>query len=548
LCDGDRDFLPGTQVLLAAPTSQTTRMGKIWIFDQWDLGNGKTGGQNTLWTVPDDWSPQTLTARFVPGLRASFLTMPTGLKLKIDGRDNWQYQNFEWGLGHKHSVEAPAEQVDARGRRYRFVGWSNGGAAAQEIIVAEDPQTPGGFRMVATYELLGQLNLTSDPPSMPASVSGVECKTPCTVDRVAGAEVTVAVTPEMALSPDTKVVFDGWTDGSQALSRTVTLGGEQMALRARYRYLHYLRMISDPDGGATWEFSPAPEAGVYFPMGTRVEVTAVARPGHKFRRWEGALSGPYHAGWVTMNIPQTAVARLDKVPALSENAVRNAAGATPDDVVAPGSLISIRGYNLAPGAETGPASPLTQTLQGVVVQVSSRILPLVSVAPEEIIAQLPSDFIEGEYTLTIRSTGQAALFGKFVVARNAPGLFRTPESAEDAPMAMAFHEDGQRVTVEKPAQPGETVSILGTGFGPVEPNSLDGFAVPAAPPLALKDTLELLAGGETRPHVWSGAAPGLVGYWLVKLQVDSTMGQAQNLELKVRINGRESNPVLLPLQ
>ena len=548
LCDGDRDFLPGTQVLLAAPTSQTTNVGKIWIFNQWDLGNGKTGGQNTVWTVPDDWSPQTLTARFVPGLRASFVTLPTGLKLKIDGRDNWQYLNFEWGIGHKHTVEAPAEQLDARGRRYRFVSWSNGGPAAQAVTVAEDPETPNSFRMVATYQVLGQLNLTTDPPSIPAALNGAECKTPCTIDRLAGTEVSVAVAPEMVLSPDTKVIFDGWTDGSQALSRTVTLGADRMALRAKYRYAHKLRMISDPDGGAAWEYNPAPEAGNYFAMGTRVEVTAVPQPGYKFRRWEGALSGSYHSGWVSMNIPQTLVARLDKIPALSENAVRNAAGTTPDNVVAPGSLISIRGYNLAPAAEKGPASPLTQTLQGVVVQVNSRILPLVSVAPEEIIAQLPSDFVEGEYTLTIRSTGQASLFGKFQVARNAPGLFRTPDSAEDTPMALAFHEDGQAVTVDNPAQPGETLSILGTGFGPVEPSALDGFAVPATPPLALKDTLEAVAGGEVRPHVWSGAAPGLVGYSLIRLQVDSTMGQGQNLEFKVRINGRESNPVLLPLQ
>lgn len=548
LCDGERDFLPGTQVLLAAPTSQTTNVGKIWIFDQWDLGNGKTGGQNTLWTVPDDWSPQTLTARFVPGLRASFVTLPTGLKLKIDGRDNWQYLNFEWGIGHTHTVEAPAEQLDARGRRYRFVSWSNGGPAAQEVTVAEDPVTPNSFRMVATYQLLGQLNLTSDPPSIPASVNGAECKTPCTLDNLAGTEVTVSVSPEMALSPDTKVIFDGWTDGSQALTRTVTLGADQMALRAKYRYAHKLRMISDPEGGAMWEYNPAPEAGNYFAMGTRVEVTAVAQPGYKFRRWEGALSGPYNAGWVNMNIPQTLVARLDKVPALAENAVRNAAGKTPDNVVAPGSLISVQGYNLAPGAEQGPSNPLTQTLQGVVVQVNSRILPLVSVAPEEIIAQLPSDFVEGEYTLTVRSTGQAPLFGKFQVARNAPGLFRTPDSVEEMPMAVAFHEDGRAVTVEDPAQPGETVSILGTGFGPVEPGGLDGFAAPAAPPLALKDTLEAVAGGEVRPTVWSGAAPGRVGYSLVKMQVDPTMGQGQNLEIKVRINGRESNPVLLPLQ
>jgi uncharacterized protein (TIGR03437 family) len=242
------------------------------------------------------------------------------------------------------------------------------------------------------------------------------------------------------------------------------------------------------------------------------------------------------------------VARLDKVPALSENAVRNAAGVTPENVVAPGSLISIRGYNLAPGSETGPASPLTQTLQGVVVQINSRLLPLVSITPDEIIAQLPSDLTEGEYTVTIRSIGQTPLFGKCQVARNAPGLFRTPGSAEDMPLAMAFHEDGQAVTVENPARTGEIVSILGTGFGPVEPGPLDGFAVPAAPPLVLRDALEIVAGGEIRAPVWSGAAPGLVGYALLKLQVDATMGQAQNLELKVRINGRESNPVLLPLQ
>ena len=115
-------------------------------------------------------------------------------------------------------------------------------------------------------------------------------------------------------------------------------------------------------------------------------------------------------------------------------------------------------------------------------------------------------------------------------------------------MAVAYHEDGQMVTVENPARSGETVSILGTGFGPLEPSPLDGFAVPATPPLALTDSLEVLAGGEVRPHVWSGAAPGLVGYSVVKMQVDPTMGQGQNLEFKVRINGRESNPVLLPLE
>ena len=284
---------------------------------------------------------------------------------------------------------------------------------------------------------------------MNLNVNGAECRTPCTVDKPAGSEVTIYAVPDFAFSPDTKAVFDGWTDGTASMDRKYTFDSGTSTLTARYRYLQKLTANADPEEGAQWLFDPMPEPGGWFPAGTQLNVTAQAQRGFRFKRFEGALSGPYNSGWLTMNTPATIVARLDRIPALEENSVRNAAGETPESGVAPGSLISIRGLNLAPSYERGPESPLTQTLQGVVVETGGRILPLVSVAPEEILAQLPSDLSEGGYTLTLRSPGQPVLMAKFTVVRNAPGLFRQPDAAPELPLALASHADGQPVTLDE---------------------------------------------------------------------------------------------------
>lgn len=547
LCNGELDMQVGTPHTFAAPASQTDSMGNIWVFDHWDFGNGQVGGQNSTVTIPEDWSTQTYTAHFVKGIRSSFVTVPTGLKLKIDGRDNWASYNFEWGLGHTHTVSAPVEQVDGSGRRYRFVSWSNGGPADQEITVAESEA--GSFRLVAQYELLGRLSIQSEPAALSFDVSGTPCTTPCVLDRPAGTAVTITPLPEMIYSPDTKAALQGWADGTGSTARNYTFSQDATVMTAKYSILQRFTAISDPDGGATWSYQPLPAPGNYFPAGTKVYVSVEAAKGYKFKRFEGALSGSLDYGWVTMNEPATVVARLDTVPELAENAVKNAAGDTPVDGVAPGSLISISGYNLASSYKQGPNSPLVLTLQSVVVQLpGSRYLPLVSVGPDRIIGQLPSDYAEGEYSLTVKSPGQAAMSTKFNVKANAPGLFRRGDATDELPMALASHEDGTEVTPDSPARPGETVSVFGTGFGPLDPAPLDGFAVPENPAMPLKDQAELLVNGESRPTVWCGAAVGRVGYWVLEFKVDPTMGAAQNVSLQVLVNGQPSNTVVIPLE
>jgi uncharacterized protein (TIGR03437 family) len=553
LCDGNLDLAPGSQHLFAAPPSQMDGSGRMWAFDHWDFGDTTTGGQNSLVTVQNGvWSPATYTAVFVKGVRASFVTNPTNLKLRIDGRDNWPSYNFEWGVGQVHTVSAPEITTDSKGRKYRFVSWSNGGTAEQQVTIPEGgPDNPGSFRMVAQYELLGQLTLKSEPSaSLTVNVDGVDCALPCTLDRPAGTVVALQAVPEQAISPDAKIAFGGWSDGDSSAAKTVTFTSDATVLVARYSNLNRLRLSSTPENGVNWVTDPAPGPGGYFTAGTRVQVTAQTKPGFKFIRFEGSLTGSWNSGTVTLNVPRSVLARLQEIPALPEGAVRNAAGETPDAVVAPGSLISIKGVHLSPDIEKGPDSPLAQTLQGVIVLQNGRMLPLVSVSPDEIIAQLPSDVPEGDTSLTVRPPDQPSVSTNFSVARNAPGLFSLPDGDPDVPIALAFHEDGTPITPDSPAKAGELVSLLGTGFGASDPAALDGFAAPKDTPMPLnsKDVVQLTVGIDPRPFDWCGTAPERVGYSLIRFLMDPTMGQAQNIEVKVTINGRDSNVVLLPLE
>lgn len=547
LCDGSMDLVPGSTHVFGAPVVQKDAEGKSWVFDHWDFG-GPTGGQNTPVRVPDESAYPVYTAYFVPAVRASFGTVPGGFKLKIDGRDDWVSYNFDWGLGHKHTVSAPLEQKDASGRRYRFAGWSNGGEATQEITVAGSKEDPQSFRLVAKYEILGQVTLLGNEAQVSFTVNDHECPAPCTIDKVEGSRADISVPGEILVDDGTKAVFEAWSDGVETTQRTIEFKAESQSFMARYKVFYKLTLLSDPEGGAEWTLDPAPEAGGWVRAGTAVSASVKARRGFKFRRFDGGISGSASSGWVTMNAPATVVAHFDRIPALQESAVRNAAGQTPVDGVAPGSLVSILGMNLAGDFVKGPDSPLAMTIEGIAVQVDDRILPLVSISPAEVVALVYSDLPPGEYPLTFHSPGQPALTGTLKLVRNAPGLFRQPGAPEETPLAFALHDDGALVTPDNPAKVGETVTLLGTGFGPVDPAPLDGFAVPASPAMPLVDPLELTVDGEVRPHLWAGAAPGRVGYQSVRFKVDATMGQGQNLALTIKVNGQPSNTVLLPVQ
>jgi len=238
------------------------------------------------------------------------------------------------------------------------------------------------------------------------------------------------------------------------------------------------------------------------------------------------------------------VAELDRIPYIAPAGVQNAASNTPTTTVAAGSIIAIYGQSLAPSLEVGPVNPLAQSIAGVSVTVNNFILPLLFVSPGQINAQLPWELPAGTYTIQVQSLGQPEVTGTFSVVRNAPGLFT--QTINSQTYAIAFHANGSLITPSSPADPGETVSLLGTGLGPFEGNLVDGFFPPNPPP-ALVDSVSISAGSYSPAPTWVGAAAGSTGLALTEFEVPAGITAATSLPITITVNGVKSNVVMLPV-
>lgn len=531
------DWAGNSRHTIGGVSPQVDLENRTWVFKEWSNGFG----QNATITVDNETNrPLELTGNFVRGVHVSFLTEPAGLKLNVEGRENWPSMNFVWGVGMKYSVSAPAEQTDSRGRKYLFKGWSNSGTAAQQIT-PEETQIASGIRLTARFEAVPQAVLQSSIPGMKISVDGSDCVSPCRLDRPAGTVLSVAVPAIVPISDTSRYEFTGWSDGGPA-ARTLTVSADLDVLRANYRIANRLVMVSDPGEGATLNVAPASADGFY-PSDTNVTITAETKPGFRFRRWDGDLSGTFRSGVVSMSMSRLVRALLDKVPYVAPAGVRNAAADLPEPGVAPG-LIAIYGGSLAKAYEAGTSNPLPQSIAGTVVLVEDRLLPLVYVSPEQINAQLPGDLEPGEYKLTVRTDGLADITSTFTVVRNAPGLF--VNMVDTTPYAVALHEDGSPVTVENPAKRTELISLIGTGFGPYNRRVVDGWVAPATPAASLVDPVEIVVGGARLQPTFAGAAAGLTGMTATRFRVGQSASGA--VEVKVTVNGKESNTVILPVE
>ncbi|HSW49328.1 MAG TPA: hypothetical protein VLH09_04095 [Bryobacteraceae bacterium] len=529
----------GSQHVLAPLSPQTDAAGGHWVFGSWSNG----GDAEQVFTVRAVQDPQGMTAQYLRGGVVTILTEPSGLKVNVDGSDSWPSPNFIWGPDSTHLLAAPLEQADKAGRRYVFRGWSDGSPEASRSLTVSQAALDAGFRLVARYELLGRLTVESQPAGLNFTVDGAACVTPCTIDRAAGTRIPILAPASVPWGDDARLDFDGWQDQASR-ERTWTMTAEARRTVATYQTLYRLRAGSDPAGGALVRLDPASADGFYA-VNTQVLATAEARPGYRFRRWGGDLEGTFASGTLTLSGPRVVVALVDRVPYISPAGVVNAAGLTPEPGVAAGSIVSIYGENLAASSQVGPLSPLAQTLAGVTVQAGDRLLALFFVAEQQINALVPSDFKPGEYRLTVRSSGQPDVSATFQVVRNAPGLFAN--WIDSTAYVAAMHEDGTLVLPASPARAGETITLLGTGFGPYLPSPLDGFAVPSGAVFPLIDAVEVLLDDVSITPLWTRAASGLVGTTAVRFQIPEAVRSPGPARVRVRVNGRESTSVFLPL-
>ena len=528
-----------TNHALGAAPDQIDNKGKLWVFDSWSDG----GTINHNYLVPDAQGGLTVTANFVAGQRVSFFTDPPGLTLAVDGRSNWLSNNFAWAANSQHTVAAPLSQVDANGNTYLFKAWSQGGAAAQTVVAALDPNGLN-LQYTAIYEGQSRISVVSQTQGVVIQVDGQDCALPCTIEKSNGSRIRLTAPASLKLTEDSRLDFQGWNDSGD-LDRTLMAVTGPLAISLNYKLRNRLTATITPPEGARVVVDPAAPDGFYDAQ-TQVQVTVETKPGFKLQNWEGDIVSSSRTVTLTMGSPKFLRAVLDRVPALSEKAVKNAAGETPLDAVAAGSIVSIFGVNLAAEYQAGPQSPLKQTLADVTVMISGKLLPLVFVSPDQINAQLPSDLPEGVYTLTVHWAGKPDVSTEFTVARNAPGLFN--KLVDGRAFGLFLHENGDPITADSPAKRDETVTLLGTGLGPFLQAPPEGFAVAESAAFALADAVTIVAGDSSIDPLYAGVAAGRVGVTAIRFKIDDSLAAGSTAEIKVRVRDRESNTVLLPLE
>jgi uncharacterized protein (TIGR03437 family) len=139
--------------------------------------------------------------------------------------------------------------------------------------------------------------------------------------------------------------------------------------------------------------------------------------------------------------------------------VVNAAGFQPGPV-APGSIVSLFGSNLAQRATVAPAAHWTKVMEGSSVFVNGVAAPLAYVSPTQINAQIPDEIPPGQATLNVVAGGDDLPPIQLTIQSIAPGLFVDAENH-----VLAQNQDGTANGASHPAAPGTLLTAYLTGQG-----------------------------------------------------------------------------------
>ncbi|HLY20606.1 MAG TPA: hypothetical protein VKR61_25440 [Bryobacteraceae bacterium] len=207
--------------------------------------------------------------------------------------------------------------------------------------------------------------------------------------------------------------------------------------------------------------------------------------------------------------------------------------------VAPGSLVSIFGTNLASEPAFAGTIPLPLTLGSVSVNFNGIAAPLLFVSPLQINVQLPWELTTTGPVNVVVTNGSAASPPQAVqVGQYAPGLFAVKG------YAVAVNPDGSLAAptgaipgvASHPAVPGDSLVLWGSGFGPVNPpgvtgnNSLDTLRRTAATPV-------VTIGGVPATVTFAGLSPQFVGVYQINVTVSSAQLPAGSAVLQIQAGG-----------
>jgi uncharacterized protein (TIGR03437 family) len=206
-------------------------------------------------------------------------------------------------------------------------------------------------------------------------------------------------------------------------------------------------------------------------------------------------------------------------PAISSGGLVSAAANVPG--MTSGGWLALYGQNLAGSTRKWLTSDfqgqqLPTSLDGVSVKIDNRPAAVYYISPTQIDVQVPDDANIGPVTVTV-TNGQLTSGPTTVnMSQYAPAFFTVGR------YVAALHADNTLVGNNslapgaRPAKPGETIAVYGTGFGPTSPATPSGIIVSSVDPLADLSLLSITIGSVPAQVQFAGiVAAGLYQFNVV---------------------------------
>ena len=200
-------------------------------------------------------------------------------------------------------------------------------------------------------------------------------------------------------------------------------------------------------------------------------------------------------------------AQTPTIRALTNN-YSNVIPGLPDYGIAQGSIFVVYGSNLAPNTSGFQSVPLKTALSGVSISVSvngATTSPLIlALSANQIDAILPSATQAGTGTITVTNNGATSAPAPIQVVQSAFGILTLNQDGTG--MASAFDVNGRLLGVTSAANPGDIITLWGTGLGPVS-----GDETVAQSQTDLSLAIEVDIGGTASKVLYHGRSqyPGL---------------------------------------
>lgn len=346
-------------------------------------------------------------------------------------------------------------------------------------------------------------------------------------------------------SPDgTRVLYDTWLNGSREIFVAYADGSGTLNVSASPAHDH--DPFWSPDGSRV--FFKSDRAG-------HDELYVVNPDGASLRNLtnSGASNSSFQAfGDFSVGLP----------PAISDGGVVMANLLPAVHTIAPLSIVSVFGTGFSLGSVYYPtqdaSGKVASNLGGSCVEVNGARAPILAMLPNQANIQAPTDLPLGPVTVTvIRNCDSAEAIQSdavlVTVEQASPAFFLYSPYASDGNIAARFNDGFAAVAsagaiadqqgASRPARPGESISLFGTGWGqtkvPLAAGEIANVGNSLIDGAGLTVTFDGVPLDPDEGIEYAGTAPSSVGVYQLAIRVPAN-AQPGNHQIGITIHGKSS--------